>query len=191
MKILNPNDLPTIDYRVVREFQGDLKDLHHNEQEKLKRVLEARGFDVPFFVWKNREDDNFYLLDGHQRQRVMKLYDMNDGGNYEVPIVQIAAADVKTAKERLLEITSQYGRITREGLDEFADLAELELDDLDINFDAITDFPDEPKDEPEPKVDKPKELRFTIEDLKFEAAKFAVDSGLSENGFVSWLEKQS
>jgi hypothetical protein len=191
MKIHNPNDLLTLDYRTIRELQGDLKDLHHLEQEKLKRVLDEDGFDVPLFVWKNPKDSQYYLLDGHQRCRVLKLYDMNDAGKYDVPVIVFAAATEQLAKRKLLRITSQYGRITREGLDEF--IAEAELDEpdmLDINFDAIVDFNEMPEpDEPEPKDPTDKVQRWTIEDLRQEREKFFIATKLDDGGFVAWLER--
>lgn len=191
MKIHNPNDLLTLDYRTVRELQGDLKDLHHLEQEKLKRVLDEDGFDVPLFVWKHPKDSQYYLLDGHQRVKVMKLYDMNDESNYDVPVIVFAAATEQLAKRKLLRITSQYGRITREGLDEF--IAEAELDEpdmLDVNFDAIVEFNEMPEiDEPEPKDPTDKVQRWTIEELRQEREKFFNATKLDDGGFVNWLDR--
>jgi hypothetical protein len=43
--IRNTNNLPTIDYRKVQAFQGNLKDA--KDHEKLLRVLQKRGFDIP------------------------------------------------------------------------------------------------------------------------------------------------
>lgn len=131
MVVKNPNKLPTIDYRKVKPLQGDLKDLSKSNYQKLKNVLEKRGFTTPLFLWKSGDD--YYLMDGHQRQRVMQKEDMQP---YEVPYVLIEAKDITEAKEQLLEITSQYGTITQEGFDEFtADLPQADL--VDVNFDAL------------------------------------------------------
>lgn len=137
MKIHNPNNLPTIDYRIVKPLQGNLKELSTENYVKLNDVLDDRGFDIPLFLWKDNED--YYLMDGHQRQRVMIAEDKNDDGNYEVPYILVQADTMQDAKAKLLEITSQYGTITYEGLDEF--IAEAELPEAEVyqavHFDAL------------------------------------------------------
>lgn len=133
--IHNPNELPLIDYRNVKPLQGNLKDLSKANYSKLLHVLERRGFTTPLFLWKDA-DGTHYLMDGHQRQRVMTKADMNDDGSYDVPYVLIEADSREEAKAQLLEITSQYGTITQEGFDEFtAELPEFEY--KDVNFDAL------------------------------------------------------
>jgi hypothetical protein len=137
IKINNPNKLPTIDYRSVEPFQGELKDLSNQNFSKLKNVLTKRGFDIPLFLW--HFDGVYYLMDGHQRQRVMVTSDMNDDGSYMVPYILIEARDKREAKAKLLEITSQYGKITQTGLDTY--IAESELAETEVyestNFDAL------------------------------------------------------
>lgn len=143
--IHNPNNLPTIDYRKVKPLQGNLKDLTEKNYNKLKGVLAKRGFEVPLFLWF--DGDIAYYLDGHQRQRVMAGEDMSDNGNYEVPYVRIEAKDKKEAKEKLLEITSQYGKITYEGFDELvADLPEAEVIEA-VSFDALPHLGEEMPDD--------------------------------------------
>lgn len=137
MEIKNPNKLPTIDYRLLKPLQADLKDLTEKNYAKLKSVLEKRGFEIPVFVWNDGKEK--YLMDGHQRQRVMTREDMNDNGSYEVPYIEIKAENKKEAMAKLLEISSQYGTITQEGFDAFiagAELPEAELISA-VNFDAL------------------------------------------------------
>lgn len=134
IKIHNPNNLPVIDYRTVKPLQGNLKDLSESNYEKLKSVLVKRGFVVPLFVWWWKAE--CWIIDGHQRQRVMTKEAMNDNGSYEVPYIQIFADSRKEAKAQLLEISSQFGKITQEGFDEFTD--ELDNQDFeDVHFDAL------------------------------------------------------
>lgn len=137
MKIHNPNKLPTIDYRKVQPLQDNLKDLNDQNYQKLKMVLENRGFTTPLFVWMF--ENTPYFIDGHQRQRVMVNEDMSDNGNYEVPYILIEAVDIKDAKTQILEISSQYGTITQEGFDDFIavdELPEAEIIEA-IHFDAL------------------------------------------------------
>lgn len=147
MKVHNPSKLPTIDYRKVKPLQGNLKDLTEENYAKLKNVLEKDGFIVPLFLWKR--GDNYYLIDGHQRHRVLTSEDYQP---HEVPYVEIEAKDEADAKKKLLRISSQYGTITQEGYDEFsADLPEAELVET-VNFDALkwSNEPEVEEDEPPP-----------------------------------------
>lgn len=147
IKVSNPNLLKTIDYRLLKPLQGNLKGLNETNYNKLKNVLLKRGFTTPFFVWadtskpsehfKDLQEINYYLLDGHQRQRVMLQEDMNHEGSYQMPYIEIKAKSRRDAKAQLLEISSQYGKVIQEGFDEFTD--ELENEDFeDVAFDALS-----------------------------------------------------
>ena len=135
IKIHNPNKLPTIDYREVEEFQGNLKDLTKDNYAKLKKSIEENGFFVPIFLWKC--NGKFKVLDAHQRLRVLKKEQVTP---YLIPYLEIEAKDTKEAKKKLLLISSQYGTITQEGLDEFA--FDLDTDWMadTLNFDNVFDF---------------------------------------------------
>lgn len=160
IKVSNPNLLKTVDYRLLKPLQGDLKDLNEKNYNKLKNVLLKRGFTTPFFVWADEVPGKLengeptiqvvhYLIDGHQRQRVMLTENMSHNGSYEMPYIEIKAKSRRDAKAQLLEISSQYGTATYEGFDEFTD--ELENEDFeDINFDALA-FVSQDSDNPEGK----------------------------------------
>lgn len=134
----NPDNLPTVDYRELQDFQGELKDLDEKSYNKLLRVLTKKGFRVPFYYWTDPDDGLKYTLDGHQRQRVFRREEVqNEKGGYEFPAISIYAKDRREAKEQLLEISSQYGKITQEGYDAFA----YDLDGYDDSqFDALPDY---------------------------------------------------
>lgn len=120
----NPDKLPTIAINDLKPLQGNLKNLSEDNYNKLKNSIIKFGFFVPIFMW------NGYILDGHGRQRVM----VKEGwGDVEVPVVNIEAENELEAREKLLHITSQYQKITIEGLDEFYP----DWQELDVNFDAI------------------------------------------------------
>lgn len=153
--ITNQHGLPTVDYRWIKPLQGNLKFLPETEYDRLLKVLQERGFDLPFFVWQDPADNTLFMLDGHQRQKIMTKNDMSDNGSYAVPYYLVAAPTLQAAKERLLEVTSQYGKITQEGLDEFG--FDLQLDNLNVSFDRLPDF-SMPKSDPEPDEEKKDEL---------------------------------
>lgn len=140
IEIHNPTNLPCLDYRTLKDMQGDLKLLTNENYNKLKNVLTTRGFRVPFYVWKDKNE--YWTADGHQRLRVFRKEGVtNSAGGYEFPVVFIEAKDLSEAKTMLLEISSQFGTITQEGYDAFT----VGLDDnylkSAISFDALFDEP--------------------------------------------------
>ena len=109
-------------------FQGELKSLGKNEYEKLKKSILRYGISFPFFLWKNR--GKLKVLDGHQRERV--LIQMRDEG-YQIPKLPaefIEAKNEKEAKEKILLLSSQYGKLTEETLHQFIVEAELDFPDI-------------------------------------------------------------
>lgn len=194
MIIHNPNNLPTVDYRRVKPLQNNLKDLHTENHDKLLHVLETRGFTAPLIIWIEPETGTKYLLDGHQRQRVMELNELSDNGNFEVPYVEVKAANKKVAVEMLLEITSQFGTITQDGLDELVADLDIDLEDMDINFDQLkwlgSAEPLEPEEEPE-KEPASKSSSYTIEALRAALGRFErqTDSNAADE-FIDWLETE-
>lgn len=150
MKVLNPNKLPTVSIAEVSATQGDLKFLSEDNYKKLKKNIEKHGFDIPITVWIDKDGEK-HLLDGHQRKHVLET----EGWFTPVPYLVIEADSLSAAAERLLEITSQYGTITQEGIDEFIatfELPEIEIKDL-TNFDGIFDFSMPPAPEPQPNLE--------------------------------------
>lgn len=153
MKVLNPNNLPVAPIMELQATQGDLKFLSEDNYNKLKKNIEKHGFDIPVTVWIDSQGEK-WLLDGHQRKHVLET----EGWNDPIPYLVIKAPNMQTAAERLLQITSQYGTVTQEGLDEF--IAKFELPEIETlnstSFDAIFDFSIE-KEEPEFEPEEPSE----------------------------------
>lgn len=137
MRVHNPDNLPTAPIADLLPSQGKLKDLNDENYKKLKHNIESRGFLIPVYTWVDK-DGLRYLLDGHQRQRVLTT----EGWTEPVPYLTITADSRQQAMAILLEVTSQYGTITQEGLDEF--IATHELPEADIygatNFDALVSY---------------------------------------------------
>lgn len=152
MKVLNPNKLPTAPMSEFSATQGDLKFLSEENYKKLKKNIEKHGFDIPITAWVDKTGQK-HLLDGHQRKHVLDT----EGWYEPVPYLVLQADSLEQAAERLLEITSQYGTITQEGIDEFIatfELPEIEIKEL-TNFDGIFDFkiPTAPEPEPLPEIE--------------------------------------
>jgi hypothetical protein len=147
MRVDNPNNLPTIPIIDLLPTQGDLKDLSETNYKKLKNLIDKRGFSIPVYVWEDGQGVK-HLLDGHQRRRVLET----EGWTEPIPYLKIPAKDLQEAMARLLEITSQYGTITQEGIDTF--IAKYELPEQEVyestSFDATRygDLTEPEDDEP-------------------------------------------
>jgi len=136
-----------IDLAKLTPLQGELKELSDVNFEKLKQSILKHGITFPFFIWQS-EGKN-YILDGTQRDRVLKR--MSDEG-YGIPLLPCAliqAKDRKEAAEKILLISSQYGKMTNNSLEDFLaendlDLSELqnelELPSIDLEFFRDSDF---------------------------------------------------
>src|SRR5215467_14017115 len=119
-----------LDLAELTPLQGGLKELSGANFEKLKQSILRHGITFPFFVWQNQSVN--YILDGRQRDRVLKTTIEQGHQAPPLPCALIQAKDRKEAAEKILLISSQYGRMTEESLNEFLaenDLSFLELSD--------------------------------------------------------------
>jgi len=138
MRVVNDNNLPTAPISEFHVLQGDLKFLPEDNYEKLKKNIEKHGFDIPVYAWVDKNGTK-HLLDGHQRKNILET----EGWLEPIPYLVIKAKSLEDAAERLLEITSQFGTITQEGIDEYIatfHLPELEIKEL-TNFDGVFNLP--------------------------------------------------
>jgi len=111
------NTLPLEKLTVI---QGDLKSLSDSNSEKLKNSILKYGFSAPIFVWESGvKRPKYNILDGTQRVSVLKILQEDGYKIPSLPIVYISAKNKKEAMQKLLHITSQYGKFEREGLDLF------------------------------------------------------------------------
>jgi len=100
------------------DLQGDLKHLPQEKARKLKASIIKHGFIAPFFVWDN--DGVLRLIDGHQRLKVLKAMKEEGWEIPELPVVYINAEDEESAKEKLLQVSSQYGEFDISEIYDFA-----------------------------------------------------------------------
>lgn len=126
----------------LKRFQGNMKVLREPQYKKLHQSIESKGFCAPIFLWAGHDS----ILDGHQRLNVVER-EVNLG-HWQIegeglPVVDIEAADEQDAAEKLLLLSSTYGKIDPQGLYEFTEqhqipLTEFTLPDLpDFDFDAF------------------------------------------------------
>lgn len=109
-------------------FQDALKALAPARAAKLEQSILKYGVTFPFFIWRRGRE--LLVLDGHQRETVLKK--MRDDGFAvpKLPAVSIQAGSEKEAKEKILLLSSQYGEITEGSLKDYLAAAGIELSDL-------------------------------------------------------------
>jgi hypothetical protein len=103
-----------IELAKILPFQDNLKNLSNKNFEKLKNSILKHGLLAPFIVWKH--ENTYYLLDGHQRLRVLEIL-LQEGFKLEqVPIIEVVASSYQDAKQKLLSLASAYGEFDKDGL---------------------------------------------------------------------------
>ena len=117
-----------LDLAELTPLQGGLKELSEANFEKLKQSILRHGITFPFFVWQS--DGLSYILDGTQRDRVLKKMAIAGYKIPPLPCALIQAKDRAEAAEKILLISSQYGKMTNQSLQDF--LAENDLDFLKL-----------------------------------------------------------
>lgn len=118
----------TLEIAEMTEMQGGLKERTDIDYDKIKLSICKFGFSFPFFIWKSGKIN--YLIDGHGR--FATLCKMQKDGYLipPLPVVYIQCKNKTEAKQKLLRLNSQYGKMTKESVLEFAE-------DIELNFDEI------------------------------------------------------
>ena len=133
----------TKDYLKLEDMtvmQGNLKVREDSDYEKIKKSILTYSFSFPFFIWRSGKTN--YLIDGTGRHDC--LLRMQEEGYIipDLPVVYISCKDKKDAKQKLLRLNSQYGKMTKESVLEFAEDIELNFDEIALP-DTTIDFEDE------------------------------------------------
>ena len=85
----------------LRFFQGELKELTEVAFHKLRKEILETGFNFAYHAWKNPENNHWYILDGHQRKRVLTKMRDDEGFNVpNLPVVRVMAKNYKAAATR-------------------------------------------------------------------------------------------
>lgn len=114
-------------------FQGNLKSLANEDYQKLKKQITDLGFSEPVSVW--RHEGKYYLLNGHQRCRTISRMVVDEGFECPpLPVSFVDAVDANEAKRKVLALTSQFGKIEKEGFYEFLQGTDIAADELHENF---------------------------------------------------------
>lgn len=139
----------TLEIAEMTEMQGGLKERTDIDYDKIKLSICKFGFSFPFFIWKSGNKN--YLIDGHGR--FATLCKMQKDGYIipPLPVVYIQCKNKTEAKQKLLRLNSQYGKMTKESVLEFAEDIDLNFDEIALpdtvidftdDTDAVEDFPE-------------------------------------------------
>ncbi len=129
-----------INWKELKFIQNEnFKDLPEEAKHKLKASLVSNQFMQPFYVWEDATGV-MWCLDG--KHRTLLLDELIKEGikvPYELPATFIECESKKHAAKLVLLFSSQYARVTQEGMFDFLKLNELDFLDLKDEID-IPDF---------------------------------------------------
>lgn len=124
LKVHNPDNLSTIAYSKMVDFQGDLKhEIEPKELMKMRNSLIKHGVFLPKAIWFD-PDGKANILDGHQTKKALASLEADGWEIPEIPYITINAKDRKDAAEKLLQINSRYAKMNPDT----TWLAEMEFD---------------------------------------------------------------
>jgi DNA modification methylase len=150
---INVKESISLPIEKLKPFQGELKKLSEENFNKLRNEILDDGFNFAFHVWKS--DNCYFILDGHQRHYVLTQL-KKQGYNIDlVPCNVVEADDIESAKRKVLQAVSQYGKLTNEGYLEFTHDLNLDFTNFDLPDFTPPDLPQlEIDNEPNEKDDE-------------------------------------
>ena len=116
-----------LEYKQLTRFQGDLKEHTKEDTEKVIKSIQKFGFTFPVFVWVH--NDINYIFDGHNRLEALKTLDDRGYLIPPLPVVYVGTdlENEDEAKDLLLRLNSNYGKMTKESVLDF-------LGDIDVDM---------------------------------------------------------
>lgn len=150
LRVITPDQFLSLEFNTLKDKKRDIT--------KLANSIKKNGWSFPVFVWEH------YVLDGAGRKLALQKL-LEEGHEVpEIPVVDIQAKDIQEAKQKVLEVSSQYGMITKESFLEFSEDLELDFDTFEIaGIDADLLIEPEEKDDEVPEV--PEEPQSKLGDL--------------------------
>jgi hypothetical protein len=94
--------------------------------KKLKNAIRKNGFSFPVIVWQT------FIIDGAGRQIAVKEMIAEGDSFNEIPVVYVEAKDIDEAKLKALEVSSQFGDITKDSFLAYTEDLEIDFDTFEI-----------------------------------------------------------
>ncbi len=124
------SELEHIDVDDLEPLQGELKKLSEANFNKLRKSILEKGFKLALHVWKNGGVN--YLIDGHQRVHVLQQLKKQGEIVPKLPCAIVEAKNYSEAKETVLMAVSQYGKLDKDGFQDFIEGEDFDLGDFDF-----------------------------------------------------------
>lgn len=159
MEVLNKvKNLKTTDAQTFLSWQfNTLKD-SKRDVTKLKNAIRKSGWSFPVIVWNN------FVVDGAGRKKAVEEMIKEGDTILEIPYVEIEAENLQDAKAKALEVSSQFGEITKESFLAFTEDIEIDFDTFEIDgMSADTFIESDEKDDEVPET--PTEPKSKLGDL--------------------------
>lgn len=99
-------------------LQGNLKTITSSALNRLKRSILEQKIIRPFYAWENKK--KIYILDGHHLK--LALEQLAEEGTKipdSLPAIYLDCGSLDIAKELVLLYSSQYAKVTEEGVVDF------------------------------------------------------------------------
>lgn len=129
--------MTTVDWRRLNFIQDDsFKEWTPEAKARLKNSILKNNFAQPFYVWQDNADGALYCLDG--RHRSLVLEEMEREGVAvpdQLPALLIECRDKKEAAELVIVYSSIYAKVTEQGMFDFLQAYDLNIDDLKTTID--------------------------------------------------------
>src|ERR1044072_4727798 len=126
-----------IDWRKLSFIQDDtFKELTPEARQRLKTSITKNNFAQPFYVWQDPQEGALYCLDGRHRSLVLEEM-AKEGCTVPdlLPAIFIECRDKKEAAELVVVYSSIYAKITEQGVLDFMQAYDLNIDDLKTTID--------------------------------------------------------
>lgn len=141
-------ELKTVDVDTFLSWEfNSLKSAEKRDTSKLENAIIKSGWSFPVIKWEN------FVIDGTGRRQAVKNLLAKGYTIKEIPYVEIEADNLEDAKAKALEVSSQFGEITKESFLEFTKDMELDFDTFEIDgFGKDTFIESEESDDEIPEI---------------------------------------
>lgn len=129
--------------------------------KKLKNAIRKNGFSFPAILW------NEFIIDGAGRQISVKEMVAEGDTFTEIPVVYVEAKDIKEAKLKALkalEVSSQFGDITKDSFMAYTEDLEVDFDSFEIKG-IDSDMMIEPEEKDDEVPETPTEPKSKLGDI--------------------------
>lgn len=121
---------PVLSHHEMYEFQGELKEISDADLDNLCKEIIDTGFAFSPHLWKDPSDGFWKICDAHQRKKALLKLEERGWTISKFHTIEVLAKDFQEAKRRVLQGTSQYGKMTSQSLASFAQKAGISFEGL-------------------------------------------------------------